>query len=206
MNNKLPNTKEIIKQYVVDFQKTKKNIMRAPKLTHVTISAGCGKYHKDNSKIAIILDDLSSIAGQKAVIAKAKKSVSNFGIREGMTSGCYVTLRGEKMYAFLDQLVTIALPRIPEFSGLSVKSIAKNTCRTLTHLNGKTNMNVGIKSHHVFPVVNISDKVNIGINVSIGVKGAGTAISDIVDLFKAIGFPFRDSLKGFEIEKGEVCH
>lgn len=193
--NTLLSTREVVKKYFTNF---KGNIMSAPRITHVTLSTGCGKFHKDTARVNSTAEELSMIAGQKAVFSKAKKSVSNFKIREGMVSGCYVTLRGSRMYSFLDQLTTIALARIPDFAGLSVKSIARHHKQTNEYLSGQTNINIGIKSNHIFPVVSVSEKNIGGINICIGIKSTKTHLQNIVELLKEIGFPFRDSFKSVE--------
>lgn len=197
--NKLLNTKEAIQRYFSNF---KGNIMSAPRITHVTLSTGCGKFHKDTARVNSTAAELTMISGQKAVFAKAKKSVSNFKIREGMISGCYVTLRKSRMYSFLDQLTTIALARIPDFAGLSVKSIARHHKQVNDYLKGQTNINIGIKSTHIFPAVSVSDKNIGGINICIGIKSTKTHLSNVVELLKEVGFPFRDSFKS--MEKGQV--
>lgn len=192
MNNLL-NTKDLIKNYLSSFKKIN-NIMRAPRIMQVTLSAGCGKFHKDEAKVKTVLSDLSMIGGQKAVISKAKKSVSNFKIREGMTSGVFVTLRGERMCDFLDLLTTVALPRSPYFTGLSVRSIAKNSNFVHGRLKGTTSLNIGVPSH-LFPMASVSEKSTWGMNIAITIKGTNTEIRDIVSFLEHLGLPFRDFAK-----------
>ena len=117
-----------------------KNVMEVPKLDKIVINMGVGEA-KDNAKVLeSAVKDLETIAGQKAVLTKAKKSVANFKIREGMAIGCKVTLRGEKMYDFLDRLVNLALPRVRDFRGVNPNAF-----------DGRGNYALGIKEQLIFP-------------------------------------------------------
>lgn len=125
-----------------------KNTLQVPKLDKIVINMGVGEA-KENAKILeSAVKDLETIAGQKAVITKAKNSIANFKIRQGMPIGCKVTLRGEKMYEFLDRLVNLALPRVRDFRGVSVNSF-----------DGRGNYALGIKEQIIFPEVEF-DKVD----------------------------------------------
>ena len=125
-----------------------KNIMEVPKLDKVVINMGVGEA-KDNAKLLdAAIADMEKITGQKAVVCKAKKSVANFKIREGMPIGCKVTLRGEKMYDFLDRLVNLALPRVRDFRGINPNSF-----------DGRGNYALGIKEQIIFPEIEF-DKVD----------------------------------------------
>lgn len=125
-----------------------KNIMEVPKLDKVVINMGVGEA-KDNSKVLdSAVKDLEIIAGQKAVVTKAKKSIANFKIREGLPIGCKVTLRGEKMYDFADRLINLALPRVRDFRGVSANSF-----------DGRGNYALGIKEQLIFPEIEY-DKVD----------------------------------------------
>lgn len=125
-----------------------KNIMEVPKLNKVVINMGVGEA-KENAKILdSAVKDLETITGQKAVITKAKKSVANFKVREGMAIGCKVTLRGEKMYEFVDRLVNLALPRVRDFRGVDADSF-----------DGRGNYALGIKEQLIFPEIEY-DKVD----------------------------------------------
>ncbi len=119
------------------------NPMAAPKLDKIVINMGVGEGSKDSKKIASAVDELTAIAGQKPVITHAKKSIAAFKLREGMPLGCKVTLRGKRMYEFLDRLITIALPRVRDFRGVSPKSF-----------DGRGNFALGIKEQIVFPEIN----------------------------------------------------
>ena len=119
-----------------------KNIMQVPKLDKIVINMGVGEA-KENAKILeAAVSDMETISGQKAVITKAKKAVANFKIREGMPIGCKVTLRGDKMYEFLDRLVNLALPRVRDFRGVSANSF-----------DGRGNYSLGIKEQLIFPEI-----------------------------------------------------
>ena len=125
-----------------------KNIMEVPKLDKVVINMGVGEA-KDNAKVLEgAVKDMEKIAGQKAVITKAKKSVANFKIREGMPIGCKVTLRGEKMYEFVDRLINLALPRVRDFRGVNPNAF-----------DGRGNYALGIKEQLIFPEIEY-DKVD----------------------------------------------
>lgn len=143
--------REMYKNEVVDAMTKKfgyKNIMEVPKLEKIVINMGVGEA-KENAKILdSAVRDLETIAGQKAVLTKAKNSVANFKIRAGMPIGCKVTLRGEKMYEFLDRLVNLALPRVRDFRGVNANSF-----------DGRGNYALGIKEQLIFPEIEY-DKVD----------------------------------------------
>ena len=125
-----------------------KNVMQVPKLDKIVINMGVGEA-KENAKILeAVMADLQTITGQKPIITKAKNSIANFKIREGMSIGCKVTLRGEKMYEFLDRLVNLALPRVRDFRGVNPNSF-----------DGRGNYALGIKEQIIFPEVEY-DKVD----------------------------------------------
>lgn len=143
--------KETYKNEIVDAMTKKfgyKNVMEVPKIEKIVINMGVGEA-KENAKILdSAIKDLETIAGQKAVVTKAKNSVANFKIREGMPIGCKVTLRGEKMYAFLDRLVNLALPRVRDFRGVNPNAF-----------DGRGNYALGIKEQLIFPEIEY-DKVD----------------------------------------------
>lgn len=125
-----------------------KSVMQIPKLDKVVVNVGCGEV-KDNAKIMdAILSDLAQITGQKAIVCKAKKSVANFKLREGMPIGAKVTLRGERMYEFVDRLFSVALPRVRDFRGINGNSF-----------DGRGNYAVGIKEQLIFPEIDY-DKID----------------------------------------------
>lgn len=125
-----------------------KNIMEVPKLDKIVINMGVGEAKENAKVLESAVKDLEIISGQKAVITKAKKSIANFKIREGMSIGCKVTLRGEKMYNFLDRLVNLALPRVRDFRGVNPNSF-----------DGRGNYSLGIKEQLIFPEIEY-DKID----------------------------------------------
>lgn len=174
--------KEIYKNEVVDAMMKKfgyKNVMQVPKLDKIVINMGIGEA-KDNSKILdSAVKDLEIISGQKAVLTKAKKSVANFKIREGMAIGCKVTLRGEKMYDFADRLINLALPRVRDFRGVNPNAF-----------DGRGNYALGIKEQLIFPEIKYDkiDKIR-GMDV-IFVTTARTD-EEARELLAQFGMPFR---------------
>ncbi len=125
-----------------------KNVMEVPKLDKIVINIGVGEAKENAKVLESAVKDLETIAGQKAVLTKAKKSIANFKIREGMAIGCKVTLRGEKMYNFLDRLVNLALPRVRDFRGVNPNSF-----------DGRGNYSLGIKEQLIFPEIQY-DKID----------------------------------------------
>ncbi len=143
--------KETYKNEIVDAMIKKfgyKNIMEVPKLDKVVINMGVGEAKENAKLLDAAVKELETIAGQKVVTTKAKKSVANFKIREGMPIGCKVTLRGEKMYEFVDRLINLALPRVRDFRGVSANSF-----------DGRGNYALGIKEQLIFPEIEY-DKVD----------------------------------------------
>jgi large subunit ribosomal protein L5 len=124
------------------------NAMQLPRLDKIVLNMGVGEAVKDTKKVKAAAEELSLIAGQKAVITHAKKSIAGFRVREEMPLGCKVTLRGDRMYEFLDRLITIALPRVRDFRGVKA-----------TSFDGRGNYAMGLKEHIVFPEINF-DKVD----------------------------------------------
>ena len=167
---------EIVKAMIEKFGY--KNIMQVPKLNKIVINMGVGEA-KDNSKVLdSAVKDLEIIAGQKAVVTKAKKSIANFKIREGLPIGCKVTLRGEKMYDFADRLINLALPRVRDFRGVSANSF-----------DGRGNYALGIKEQLIFPEIEYDkvDKVR-GMDV-IFVTTANTD-EEARELIRLFGMPY----------------
>jgi large subunit ribosomal protein L5 len=156
-----------------------KNIMQCPKLTKIVINIGLGEA-KDNPKsVEIAVNELSLLSGQKAVITKAKKSISNFKLREGMSIGCMVTLRGKKMYEFFDRLVNIAMPRIRDFQGINYNSFDKNG-----------NYNLGIKEQYIFPEIDL-DKSDKSRGMNITFVTSTKNIEESRDMLLQMGMPFK---------------
>lgn len=156
-----------------------KNVMEVPRLEKIVLSVSTGDAVQNPKILNLVVDELTAITGQKAVITKAKKAISNFKLRAGIPIGVRVTLRKEKMWSFLDRLNTLALPRVRDFRGLPTKGF-----------DGRGNYNMGLKEQIVFPEINFDkvDKVR-GMNITICTT-AGTD-SDGRALLEALGLPFR---------------
>jgi large subunit ribosomal protein L5 len=156
-----------------------KNPMMTPRLDKIVINMGVGDAVNDRKAVDQAAADLAKIAGQKAVITKAKKSIANFKVRDGMPVGCKVTLRKDRMYEFLDRLVTIALPRVRDFRGLSPKSF-----------DGRGNFSLGLKEHIVFPEINY-DEVEKVRGMDIIVCTTAKSDAEARALLSEFNFPFR---------------
>jgi large subunit ribosomal protein L5 len=174
---------EIFREKIAPELQTKfgyKSIMEVPRLTKITLNMGLSEAVSDKKVIEHAVGDMTKIAGQKAVTTKARKAIAGFKIREGYPIGCMVTLRGTRMYEFLDRFITIALPRVRDFRGISGKAF-----------DGRGNYNIGVKEQIIFPEIEY-DKVDAlrGLNISI----TTTAKSDeeAKALLQAYRFPFRN--------------
>jgi large subunit ribosomal protein L5 len=155
------------------------NVMEVPRITKITLNMGVGEAVGDKKLIENAVADLERLAGQKAVVTKARKSVAGFKIREGWPIGCKVTLRGERMWDFFDRLVHIAVPRIRDFRGLNPKSF-----------DGRGNYSMGVREQIIFPEIEYDrvDKIR-GLDITITTT-AGTD-DEGRELLKAFGFPFK---------------
>ncbi|MFR7763755.1 MAG: 50S ribosomal protein L5 [Eubacterium sp.] len=157
-----------------------KNVNEVPKIEKIVLNMGLGEV-KDNSKsYNLAVDELTAIAGQKAIPTTAKKAISNFKVRQGMKIGAKVTLRGDKMYQFLDKLISIALPRLRDFRGISPKSF-----------DGHGNYAMGIKEQLIFPEI-VYDKVERTRGLDVMIVTSAQSDSEALALLKAIGMPFRE--------------
>ncbi|AML50581.1 MULTISPECIES: 50S ribosomal protein L5 [Falsihalocynthiibacter] len=155
-----------------------KNEMMIPKLDKIVLNMGIGETTRDTKKIKSAEADLTAIAGQKVLITKAKKSIAGFRVREDMPLGVKVTLRGEKMYEFLDRLITVAMPRIRDFRGISGKSF-----------DGRGNYAMGLKEHIVFPEIEY-DKVDEIWGMDIVIATTAKTDAEAKALLKAFNMPF----------------
>ncbi|MBK7103976.1 MAG: 50S ribosomal protein L5 [Ignavibacteriae bacterium] len=157
-----------------------KNVMQVPKLDKIVVNMGLGAAVQDSKVLDEAVKDLETITGQKVSIRTAKKAISNFKLREGMKIGAKVTLRRDRMYEFLDRLITIAMPRIRDFRGVSDKSF-----------DGRGNYTLGVKEQIIFPEINI-DKVTrvLGMDITFVMKSTGKD-QESFELLKAFGFPFK---------------
>ena len=151
---------------------------QAPKIEKIVLNMGVGQAVSNQKLIESAVADMTLIAGQKPVIRKAKKSIATFKLREGMPIGVSVTLRGERMYEFLDRLVNVALPRVRDFRGISAKSF-----------DGRGNYSLGITEHIIFPEIDIDKSILRGLNITV-VTTAKTD-DEARELLTNFGFPFR---------------
>ena len=155
-----------------------KNRMEIPRLTKVVLNMGVGEATQDKKKVEQAAREMTQIAGQKAVVTKAKKSIAQFKLREGMPIGCKVTLRRERMYEFLDRFVTIALPRVRDFRGLSDKSF-----------DGRGNYATGLKEQLIFPEISY-DQVDKVRGMDVIVTTTANTDEEARELLRLFGFPF----------------
>jgi large subunit ribosomal protein L5 len=155
------------------------NVMQIPRLEKVVINMGVGEGVSDKKKVDSAAKELSLIAGQRAVITRARKAIATYKVREGNPIGCKVTLRGDRMYEFVDRLVTIALPRVKDFRGLSLKSF-----------DGRGNFAMGLKEHIVFPEINY-DAVDEVRGMDVIVCTTASSDDEARALLRGFNFPFR---------------
>lgn len=170
---------EEVKQALMDkFQY--KSVMQIPRIEKICLNQGVGQATQDKKLVENALNEMTMITGQKAVPTKAKKSVSNFKLRDGMVIGSRVTLRGERMWEFLDRLISVALPRVRDFRGINDKSF-----------DGRGNYSMGITEQIIFPEINI-DKVNKITGMDITVVTSANTDAEALELLKLIGLPFKN--------------
>lgn len=157
-----------------------KNPMQVPRITKIVLNIGLGEALQNAKAIDAAVGDLTTIAGQKPVVTRAKKSIANFKLREGQTIGAMVTLRGDRMYEFLDRLISLALPRIRDFRGLSRRSF-----------DGRGNYSVGLKEQIMFPEIDY-DKVDKLRGLEVAIVTTARNDEEGYALLKQFGMPFRD--------------
>ena len=177
-----PRLKELYKSKGIDALMSKynyKNVMMIPKLEKVVLSMGLGSAIQDKKKIDNAINELTAIAGQKAVKTKAKKSIAQFKLREGMEIGCKVTLRGDKMYEFLDRLINLSLPSVKDFRGLKP-----------TGFDGRGNYSMGIGEHLIFPEIDY-DKIDEIKGMNITVVTTAKTDEEAKELLNIFSMPFR---------------
>ncbi len=178
----IPRLKEDYKERVAAALKEEfgySNIMEIPKLQKIVLSRGVGAAVADKKLIDYAVDELTMITGQKAVPTLSKKDVASFKLRKGMPIGAKVTLRGDRMYEFLDRLITVALPRVRDFQGIKV-----------TGFDGRGNYNLGITEQIIFPEINI-DKVNKIAGMDITFVTSATTDKEAKSLLGELGLPFK---------------
>ena len=155
------------------------NVMEVPKLEKIVVNIGCGDATSNSKLLEAAMRDLETITGQKPVATKAKKSIAGFKLREGQAIGCKVTLRGENMYNFLDKLISITLPRVRDFRGISNKAF-----------DGRGNYTLGLTEQLIFPEIEYDDVVKVrGMDI-VFVTSAKTD-SEALDLLQGFGMPFK---------------
>lgn len=169
-------TKEIVPQLKDKFQY--QSIMQVPKITKVVINKGIGAAVADKKLVDVGVEELTTITGQKAVATKSKKAISNFKLREDMPIGAKVTLRGDRMYEFLDRLITVALPRVRDFKGINDKGF-----------DGRGNYTLGVKEQIIFPEISI-DKVAKISGMDITFVTTANTDEESVELLRSFGMPF----------------
>lgn len=169
---------KVVKQLIDQF--SYKSVMEVPKIKKITLNIGVGEAASDKKIIDNALSDLTKIAGQKAIMTKARKSIAGFKIREGWPIGCKVTLRGAMMYEFLDRLINISIPRIRDFRGFTAKAF-----------DGRGNYTLGIREQIVFPEIDYDkiDKIR-GLNITITTSARSNKEGRA--LLKCFNFPFKD--------------
>ncbi|MBF0541528.1 MAG: 50S ribosomal protein L5 [Nitrospirae bacterium] len=155
-----------------------KNVMQVPKLEKVVLNVGLGEAIQNIKLLDAARIELEMVTGQKAVITKAKKSIATFKLREGMPIGCKVTLRGEKMYEFIDRLISLTLPSIRDFRGVSAKSF-----------DGRGNYSIGIKEQYIFPEIDY-DKVEMVHGLDVVICTTAKTDNEARELLKQFGMPF----------------
>ena len=156
-----------------------KNVMEIPKLEKIVINIGVGEAVTNSKALDAAVNDLTAIAGQKPIITRAKKSIANFKIREDMPIGCKVTLRGERMYEFLDKLINIAIPRVRDFRGVRA-----------TSFDGRGNYSLGIKEQLIFPEIDY-DKIDQVRGMDIIMVTSAKTDEEARELLRAFGMPFK---------------
>jgi large subunit ribosomal protein L5 len=168
--------KEVMSQLMKRFEY--KSIMQVPRLEKISINVGVGQATQDPKILDTTVKELESITGQKVAVTKAKKAISNFKLREGIPIGCRVTLRQARMYEFLDRFISVALPRVRDFRGVSDKSF-----------DGHGNYTVGVKEHIIFPEIDV-DKVSRISGMDITFVTTANTDQEAYELLKALGLPF----------------
>ena len=173
--------KDLYKNEIMDAMTKKfgyKNVMEVPKLEKIFVNMGVGEAKENAKLLDAAIADMELVTGQKAIATKAKKSVANFKIREGMPIGCKVTLRGEKMYEFVDRLVNLALPRVRDFRGVNPNAF-----------DGRGNYSMGIKEQLIFPEINY-DKVDTIKGMNIVFTTTADTDEEAAALLAGLGLPF----------------
>ena len=167
---------EIVSELTKKFEY--KNVMQVPRLLKISVNKGVGEATQNKKLLTDAVEEIRAITGQHPIVTKAKKSVSNFKLREGMPIGVHVTLRGDQMYEFFDRLVTLALPRVRDFRGVPDKSF-----------DGRGNYSLGIKEQIIFPEINV-DKIDRISGLDVTFVTSANTDEEAFALLKAMGMPF----------------
>ncbi len=157
-----------------------KTVMQVPRITKITLNMGVGEAVNDKKLVDNAVADMTKIAGQKPVVTRTRKAIANFKIRENMPIGCMVTLRGERMYDFLDRLVTVAFPRVRDFRGVSGRAF-----------DGRGNYNIGLKEQIIFPEIEY-DKIDALRGMNISITTTAKTDEEAKALLAGFHFPFRN--------------
>ena len=172
---------EVVPALMEQFQY--RSIMEVPHLVKISLNQGIGEATQDKKIVDTAINEMSMLAGQKAVPTRARKSISNFKLRDGMTIGTRVTLRRERMYDFLDRLVSVALPRVRDFRGINDKSF-----------DGRGNYSMGITEHIIFPEIDL-DKVSRITGMDVTFVTTANTDAEALALLKGLGLPFKNQNK-----------
>jgi len=156
-----------------------KNVMQVPKIERIVINIGVGEAIQNPKALDGAVNDLTTIAGQKPVVTRAKKSIAGFKLREGMPIGCKVTLRGDRMYEFLDRLINLSLPRVRDFRGISPEAF-----------DGRGNFSLGIKEQTIFPEIEY-DKIDKIRGLEVNIVTTAKTDEEARELLRSMGMPFR---------------
>ena len=188
-----PRLKEMYRKTVVPTlmkQFNYKNVMQVPSLEKIAINVGVGQATQDAKLLDAVVKDLEIIVGQKVVVTRAKKAISNFKLREGLPIGSRVTLRAHHMFEFLDRFINVAVPRIRDFRGFSDKSF-----------DGRGNYTIGIKEHIIFPEIDV-DKVSKVFGMDVSFVTTARTDQEAYELLKAMGMPFVKRQETLETKNG----
>jgi large subunit ribosomal protein L5 len=156
-----------------------KNVMEIPKLSKIVVNMGVGKAIESQANLEAAMQDMTAVTGQKPQITRARKSISNFKLRAGMPIGCRVTLRGDRMYEFLDRLVNVALPRVRDFRGVPSK------------MNGSGDYNLGLREQYIFPEIDF-DKIDATRGMNVTMVTTARTDEEGRELLRLFGMPFRN--------------
>ena len=174
--------KDVVKKLKTKFKY--KSVMQVPRINKITLNMGLGEAMEDKKVIAAAMGELEKIAGQKPVATMSRKSIAGFKLREGWPIGCKVTLRGKRMYEFLDRLISIALPRVRDFRGLTIRSF-----------DGRGNYSLGFKEQIVFPEIEY-DKIDALRGLDITITTSAKSNKEAHALLAAFSFPFKEKEAG----------